>query len=490
MTPWATDIGNAYLEAKTCEKVCIRAGPEFGNLSGHLLLIDKALYGLRFSGRMFEELLADCLIKLGFSRSKAERNIFLRKCKNHDCYEYIATYVDDLCIIMKEPEAFLEQLQSSPFNFKLKGSGEISFHLGCSFVRDSTGTLCMAPGRYIDKMEDAYKQIFGEKPRQKYSSPLEKGDHPELDTTVFLEQDKIEIYQSLIGAIQWSVSIGRWDIQSAVMTMSSFRAQPRYGHLERLRRIYGYLCKFRHFMIRFRTDEPDWSDIPEIPKYNWDFSAYGSPKENIPLDAPPPLGKQIVLTHYFDANLMHDVLSGKAVTGILHFYNKTPIDWYSKKQSTTETATYGSEFVSCRTCFEQIIDHRNFLRYLGVPIHNISLVWGDNESMINSAKIPDARLHKRHNILSFHYVRSLMACGFINLQHIKSEANVSDILSKHWGYQACWELIRPIFHFGGDTGNLFYDDTGMENHEHTGPIKMTVHDGESRHDGEFESEDT
>jgi hypothetical protein len=56
------------------------------------------------------------------------------------------------------------------------------------------------------------------------------------------------------------------------------------------------------------------------------FSAYRSPKENIPLDAPPPLGKQIVLTHYFDANLMHDVLSGKAVTGILYFYNKTPID--------------------------------------------------------------------------------------------------------------------------------------------------------------------
>jgi hypothetical protein len=98
--------------------------------------------------------------------------------------------VDDLCIIMKEPEVFLEQLQSSPFYFKLKGSGEISFRLGYSFVRDSTGTLCMAPGRYIDKMEDSYKQFFGEKPRQKYLLPLEKGDHPELDTTAFLEQDK------------------------------------------------------------------------------------------------------------------------------------------------------------------------------------------------------------------------------------------------------------------------------------------------------------
>jgi len=317
----------------------------------------------------------------------------------------------------------------------------------------------MTPGRYVDKMEESYLQFFGEKPRQRFPSPLERGDHPELDVSNFLDQDKTEVYQSLIGAMQWAVSIGRWDIQSAIMTMSSFRAQPRLGHLTRVQRIYGYLCKFRHFMIRFRTDEPDRSPVPDIPNYTWKHSAYGLPSEDIPEDAPSPLGKRVLLTHYFDANLMHDVLSGKAVTGILHFYNKTPIDWYSKKQSTTETATYGSEFLSCRTCFEQIIDHRNYLRYLGVPIHDISLVWGDNESMINSAKIPDARLHKRHNILSFHYVRSLIACGFINLQHINSESNVSDILSKHWGYQSSWGLLQPLFHFEGDTGALFIDDT-------------------------------
>jgi hypothetical protein len=42
-------------------------------------------------------------------------------------------------------------------NFKLKGSGEVNFHLGCGFERDSDGVLCMNPGRYVDKMEDAYK---------------------------------------------------------------------------------------------------------------------------------------------------------------------------------------------------------------------------------------------------------------------------------------------------------------------------------------------
>ena len=54
--------------------------------------------------------------------------------------------------------------------------------------------------------------------------------------------------------------------------------------------------------------------------------------------------------------------------------------------------------------------------------------------MINSATIPDTKLHKRHNILSFHFVRSMIACGYINLQHLKSECNIADILTKHWGY--------------------------------------------------------
>ena len=47
---WATDIGNAYFEAETSEKVFIIAGPEFGELEGHTLVIFKALYGLRSSG--------------------------------------------------------------------------------------------------------------------------------------------------------------------------------------------------------------------------------------------------------------------------------------------------------------------------------------------------------------------------------------------------------------------------------------------------------
>jgi hypothetical protein len=164
----------------------------------------------------------------------------------------------------------------------------------------------------------------------------------------------------------------------------------------------------RHATIRFRAHEPDYSDLPNV-KHKWDASVYGDVEEELPYKAPPPLGKQVILTHYVDANLYHNVLTGRSVTGVLHFLNGTPIDWYSKKQATVESATYGSEFVAARTCVEQIIDLRHTLRYLGVPVIEMSQMFGDNKTMVDSA----TKIHaKRDSALSVHCVRKAMAAGF------------------------------------------------------------------------------
>ena len=97
---WATDIGNAYLEAKTKEKVYIIAGPEFGDLQGHILIINKALYGLKSSGLRWNERLADCLKSMGFVQCKMEPQLWMRE--KDGIYEYIAIYVDDLVICSKK----------------------------------------------------------------------------------------------------------------------------------------------------------------------------------------------------------------------------------------------------------------------------------------------------------------------------------------------------------------------------------------------------
>ena len=114
------------------------------------------------------------------------------------------------------------------------------------------------------------------------------------------------------------------------MSLSRYRHAPREGHLERVKRICRYLARFRHFKLRFRVNEPDYSHVPMRPDHDWEHSVYGQHEEEIAENLPEPLGKRIILTHYFDASLMHDILSGKAVTGVCTFYNKTPIDWYCK----------------------------------------------------------------------------------------------------------------------------------------------------------------
>ena len=135
-----------------------------------------------------------------------------------------------------------------------------------------------------------------------------------------------------IGFLQWSVSIGRIDITTDVMTLSSFCAVPCVGHLERAKRVVSYLAKMKNAVIRFRTGIPDYSDIPDN-RYEWEHSVYGNVREELPNDAPKALRNPVVLTHYMDANLFHDIATGRSVTGILHFINQTPIDWYSKKAS-------------------------------------------------------------------------------------------------------------------------------------------------------------
>ena len=120
----------------------------------------------------------------------------------------------------------------------------------------------MSPSKYIEMILDNRHCMFGVKPKASYTSPLERGDHPELDDSKELDDGDVKKYQSLIGALQWVVTLGRLDIATAVMTLSSFRASPRVGHLERAKRIYGYLKRMKHAAIRFRVGLPDYSSIP------------------------------------------------------------------------------------------------------------------------------------------------------------------------------------------------------------------------------------
>jgi hypothetical protein len=139
-----------------------------------------------------------------------------------------------------------------------------------------------------------YEKLFDMKPNQIVAPPLEKGHHQELDTSKLCMTEQIAQYQSKTGALQWIVTIGQLDINTAVMTMSGFHRAPRVGHLSKLRRICSYPLKMKHASIRVRTEEPDFSALTDN-FHDWTYSVYGRVEELLPVGAPEPLENQVML---------------------------------------------------------------------------------------------------------------------------------------------------------------------------------------------------
>jgi hypothetical protein len=72
---------------------------------------------------------------------------------------------------------------------------------------------------------------------------------------------------------------------------------------------------------------------------------------------------------------------------------------------------------------------------------------------------PHVKLHKQHNALSFHHVREVIALKYVLMMLLSGKDNPSDILSKHWGHQAIYLILKPILFFSGNTANLIDNET-------------------------------
>jgi hypothetical protein len=118
-----------------------------------------------------------------------------------------------------------------------------------------------------------------------------------------------------------------------------------------------------------------------------------------------------------------------------------------------ETATFGSEFTAARIAVDQIINLRTTLRYLGVPVHHKSYMFGYNQAVVMNSSIPHSSLNKIHNALSYHHVREMIAANIMGYYWIDGKMNPAEILSKHWAYPQIWHLLKPLLFYSGDPGD-------------------------------------
>ena len=431
----AADVGCAFLHGRTKEKYCIRAGPEFGDRQGKYLIIYGSLYGLRSSAARWHEYLSETLVKMGFKPSKADPDLRIKDCGTH--YEYVAIYVDDLIFVSKDPMKYIEQLK---FEYEMKGVGVPEYYLGGNVDIGTDGTMYWSAKTYIKNVVDRIEKLF-EVTLKTYGSPLEENHHPEIDESPLLGEDMVRKYQMLIGCANWIVILGRFDVMFATVTMARFSQVPREGHLKAMLRVFGYLKGYARGRIEVDTSVPRIQG--EVIKHNWG-ELYPDAIEELPHDMPTPKGKPVLITGYVDADHAHDLVTRRSVTGVLLFLNSTPIKWYSKRQNTVETSTYGSEMVAARIATELIMEMRYKLRMLGIPILGSAALYGDNQGVVLNTTVPSSTLKKKHNSLAYHRVREAIAAGVLHFFHIKSTENVSDVLTKPMGPKIFYGHIKKV----------------------------------------------
>ena len=214
----------------------------------------------------------------------------------------------------------------------VKVIGTPTYHPGADFFQDDDdGTLCLGVQTCAKHSCATFQSLYGEQPKTVFD-PLDHDDHPELDNSSVCGPDDTAKFQSLIGACQWMISLCRFDIAQAIMSLSQFHHCPCAGHVEHLKPVCGYIQKLPQGAIQFHNGIPTHESIfGKTPiKYDWMETIYGSPTEEVPDDTPTPKGHFGHTSTYCDANLLHDLTTETSALDIMHFLNQTPIDSFSK----------------------------------------------------------------------------------------------------------------------------------------------------------------
>jgi hypothetical protein len=263
----------------------------------------------------------------------------------------------------------------------------------------------------------------------KVSKPMVDGYRPELDIIPLLDAQKANYYQELIGILRWAVELGCIDIHVQVAMLSSYLAQPREGHLDAVFRIFAYLKMHDRSKLVFDPSTPN-IDAQRFIKYDWEDFYHGA-KEAIPPNMPEPRGRTAEIHVLVDADHAGDRVTRPFHTGIIIFLNRAPIIWYSKKQNTVETSTFGSEFIAMRTALELIETLHYKLRMFGVSLIDAANVYCDNASVVTNTTRPESTLKRQHNAIAYHRACEAVAAGTIHVAKEDSETNIADMLTKN-----------------------------------------------------------
>jgi len=319
------------------------------------MIIVRALYGLKTSGAAWRATFAQTLVEMGYVSSKADPDVWLRKATRtdgHHYYEMLLIYMDDILCISHQPQSTMDQIQQL-FRLKDESVGPPKRYLGANISQyqlpDGSEAWSASARDYVKtairNIEEVLSQdSYPTKLRNKVDRPLPITYRPEVDVSPTLDPLLTTRFQTALGVLRWIVKLGRIDILTEVSMLSAHNALPRDGHLEAIYHIFSYLKSHENSRLVFDPAYPTIDDR-RFHVTDWtDF--YPDACDELPPHMPEPRGLPVDITCFVDADHAGNLVTRRSQTGILIFVNKAPIVWYSKRQNTVESSTFGSEFVA------------------------------------------------------------------------------------------------------------------------------------------------
>lgn len=373
------NLENAYLNAKCREKIWFEGGIECGNDAGKVCIVVHVLYGLKSSGTSWRSTLASLLSDLGYTLTKANPNVWIRKAvrpDGYDYYEMLLVYVNNILSVSHQAQEAIDEVILY-YKAKEWSVNEPDRYLGADVAKfqlpNGRMVWTTSPRSYVKNVVQVIKCLLSEDGegyslKSKVKNPFPTDYKPELDVTNKLSPELTSWFMQLIGILWWAIELGRINIFLEVSMLSQYQVNPRLGHLEAAYYIFSYLKGHLDMgQIAYNPKNPDVDESVFNLTADWtDF--YRLVEEQMPTNMPEPRGKPITISAFVNVNHAGNVVTQCSHTGIIIFVQNAPIIWFSKWQNMVESVMFGSELVAQRICKEMIVALWYKLWMFGVDI--------------------------------------------------------------------------------------------------------------------------
>ena len=385
------DVKAAYLNAPIDCEVYVQP-PEGFNFTDKddnklVLKLKKSLYGLKQSGRNWNNTLDSYLKEQGFRRSINDPCFYTK-----DGDTFLVHWVDDI-IIAAKPCSLKPVKEALKSRFKMKDLGQISYFLGIEFEFEDN-KLSIHQSRYISKVLHKFR-MNDCKPR---STPCEANpSHKIKENEEPLNEAELKRYRQIVGSLIYIMIATRPDISYPVTKLSQFMSCATQSHMTMAKGVLRYLKGTVNDKLTFRKSED-------------------------PLE----------IIGFSDSDWANSIEDRKSITGYSFKISKNGplISWKSKKQTSVALSTCEAEYMALCLAAQEGKYLMSFLNEVMDLNQTQFVISCDNQGANALAKNPINRKRSKHIDIRYHFIRDEISEGRLSLQYIPSEENIADIFTK------------------------------------------------------------